>query len=176
MENSTHRDQAKEERKRTQNMVELDIRINAGDLYDYLLAHTYASPSGLIGAVCGALLVVIAFMRGQWAFLVAGAIILAYLPVTLFLRSRQQALNPQFKKPLHYRLDDEGITVSQGEAAQSQEWDKMVKAVSTPRSIIIYTSRVNATIFPRRELGDRQAALIEVISTHMPPKKVKIRS
>lgn len=54
-------------------MVELDIRINAGDLYDYLLAHTYASPSGLIGAVCGALLVVIAFMRGQWAFLVAGA-------------------------------------------------------------------------------------------------------
>ena len=72
-------------------MVELDIRINAGDLYDYLLAHTYTSPSGLIGAVCGALLVVIAFMRGQWAFLVAGAIILAYLPVTLFLRSRQQA-------------------------------------------------------------------------------------
>ena len=115
-------------------------------------------------------------MRGQWAFLVAGAIILAYLPVTLFLRSRQQALNPQFKKPLHYRLDDEGITVSQGEAAQSQEWDKMVKAVSTPRSIIVYTSRVNATIFPRRELGDRQAALIEVISIHMPPKKVKIRS
>ena len=51
----------------------------------------------------------------------------------------------------------------------------MHKAVSTGRSIILYTSRVNATIFPKRQLGDQKMAVVEMISTHMPPAKVKIR-
>ena len=55
-------------------------------------------------------------------------------------------------------------------------WGDMYKAVSTGRSIILYTSRVNATIFPKRQLGDSKASVIEMISTHMPPARVKIRS
>ena len=54
-------------------------------------------------------------------------------------------------------------------------WEDMHKAVSTSRSIILYTSRVNATLFPRRQLGDQKEALVEMISTHMPPGKVKIK-
>ena len=50
-----------------------------------------------------------------------------------------------------------------------------VKAVSTSKSIIVYTSAINATIFPKRELGDQKAALIQIISTHMPPSKVRIK-
>ncbi|MBQ6093857.1 MAG: YcxB family protein, partial [Lachnospiraceae bacterium] len=65
---------------------------------------------------------------------------------------------------------------SQGEVSESQSWEGMVKAVSTPRSIILYTSGRNASIFPKAQLGDQKDALIEVISTHMPPQKVKIRS
>jgi hypothetical protein len=52
----------------------------------------------------------------------------------------------------------------------------MVKAVSTGHSIIVYTSRVNATIFPNRETKDKRMDVIRMISTHMPPKKVRIRS
>ena len=156
-------------------MVEVDVKIQAGDLYDYLLMHTYIGPSGLLGSCFGALLVVIALLKSQWIYLIAGIVLLLYLPWTLFVKSRRQALNPAFLKPLHYVLDDEGITVSQDGVEQKQAWKDMVKAVSTSKSIIVYTSRVNATIFPKRELGDQKTALIEMISTHMPPAKVKIK-
>ena len=102
---------------------------------------------------------------------------LLYLPWTLFIKSRRQILsNPSFQEPLQYTLDEEGLTISQGEAEEKMAWGNMHKAVSTGRSIILYTSRINATIFPKRQLGDQKTAVIEMISTHMPPAKVKIRS
>lgn len=157
-------------------MVELDVKINAGDLYDYMLRHSYNSASGLIGSGLGALMVVYAISVKHWILLVAGIVVLLYLPWTYFLKSRQQAvLNPAFKQPLHYVLDETGLTVSQGEESGTIAWDAMVKAVSTSRSIILYTSPVNATIFPKKQMGDKKAAVIEIISIHMPPSKVKIK-
>lgn len=157
-------------------MVELDIKIESGDLYDYNLRHAYNSPAGLMGSVLGAIMIISGAVTSTWIFLIGGIILLAYLPWTLFIKSKQQALsNPVFKEPLHYVLDDEGITISQGEVTTTQKWDEMLKAVSTSRSIIVYTSKVNATIFPKQQLGDKKALVIEVISTHMPTNKVKIR-
>lgn len=155
---------------------EFDVKITSGILYDYMLRHTYNSASGLIGTITGALLVIWFFSGGGAIFLIAGIVILLYLPWTLFLKARQQALNtPAFKKPLHYKLTEEGIEVSQGEEIQMQKWDSMYKAVSTTRSIIVYTSSVNASIFPKKDLGELTPSVVKMISTHMPPGKVKIR-
>lgn len=157
-------------------MIETDIQITAGDLYDYMLMHSYSSFGGILGSAIGALCVITALSTRQWIYLLAGILLLLYLPWTLFLKSRRQVLgNPVFQKPMHYMLDDQGITISQGEASESQKWENMVKAVSTGRSIILYTSRSMATIFPRKQLGAQQNAVIEMIHTHMPPEKVKIR-
>lgn len=157
--------------------VEFDVKINAGVLYDYMLNHTYLSAQGLIGSVVGALFIVMFAMQKHMLFLIAGVVILVYLPGSLFLKSRQQAiLNPAFQKPLHYKLDEEGITVSQDGTEEKQEWSMMYKAISTGRSIIVYTSRVNACIFPKSDLGENKDKVIEIISTHMPPAKVKIKS
>lgn len=158
-------------------MVKLTVKIEAGDLYDYMLRHSYNSPAGILGSAVGAVMVVFSLMSQYWAGLVLGAVILLFLPWTLFVRSRKQILgNPVFQEPLQYTLDDEGLKISQGEEEAGMAWEDMYKAVSTGRSIILYTSRVNATIFPKRQLGDQKAAVIEMISTHMPPAKVKIRS
>lgn len=158
-------------------MLEFDVKIEAGDLYDYMLRHSYNSASGVIGSCFGALLAVLAFLTGQWLYLVFGLIILLYLPWTLFLRSRRQALtNAGFQQPLHYKLDEEGLTISQNGESATCPWGEMHKAVSTGRSIILYTSPASATIFPRRQLENKCGAVIEMISTHMPPAKVKIRT
>ena len=158
-------------------MVEVDIKISAGDLYDYMLMHSYNSPSGIMGSTLGAVMVLVALSTKQWLFLIGGLALLLYLPWVLFIKSRQQAINnPVFKQPLHYVLDENGITISQGETSTTQGWEDMVKAVSTGRSIIVYTSPVNATIFPKEQMGDKKAAVIEMISTHLPANKVKIRS
>ncbi len=156
--------------------VEFDVQMTSKDLYDYMLHHTYGSASGLIGSVAGALMVVAAFMGAGVLCLIAGLVILLYLPFSLFLKSKQQFLaNPAFKKPLHFKMTQEGLEVSQGEETQMQSWENMHRAVSTSKSIILYTTVMNASIFPRRELGDMAPEVIQMISTHMPPKKVKIR-
>jgi hypothetical protein len=158
-------------------MLDLTVKIEAGDLYDYMLMHAYNSPAGLVGSTFGAILIVFAIATKQWIFIVLGLVMLLYLPWTLFLKSRSQILsNSSFQEPLRYTLDEEGLTVSQGEAQEKMAWKDMHKAVSTGRSIILYTSRINATIFPKRQLGEQRTAVIEIISTHMPPGKVKIRS
>ena len=158
-------------------MIELDVKIEAGDLYDYMLMHTYSSAAGVLGSAVGALLILLALGTGRWAFIVLGVILLLYLPWTLFIKSRRQVLsNPSFKKPLHYVLDDAGISISQGEESIQYPWEELYKAVSTGRSIIVYTSRVNATIFPKKQMEDKRTDVIEMISAHMPPNKVKIRS
>lgn len=162
-----------------ENFVELefDVKITASALYDYMLRHTYNSASGLLGTMVGALMIVWFAAKGGVLFLIAGVVILAYLPWTLFIKSRQQMLNtPAFKEPLHYKMTDEGMEVSQGEQVEFQKWEDMYKAVSTPGSLILYTSRVNASIFPKKDLGEKTPAVIEMISTHMPPAKVKIRA
>lgn len=157
--------------------IEFDVNVTPGVLYDYMLQHTYTSPAGLIGAVAGALMIVAFFSGAGVLSLIAGIAVLVYLPWSLFLKSRQQHLsNPAFKKPLHYKLTEEGIEVSQGEEVQTQKWEDMHRAVSTPKSLILYTSPVNASIFPKKDLGEKAAGVIAIISTHMPPKKVKIRS
>lgn len=158
-------------------MVELDVKIEAGDLYDYMLMHTYSSAAGIMGTAFGAVLILLAVGTQRWAFIALGAVVILYLPWTLFVRSRRQVLsNPSFQKPLHYVLDEEGLTISQGEDSVRYLWEEMHKAVSTGRSIILYTSRVNATLFPKRKMDDKTTDVIEMISTHMPPNKVKIRS
>ena len=156
--------------------LEFDVKVTPGVLYDYMLFHTYTSASGLIGSAVGALMVVTFFMGYGVLFLIGGAVILAYLPWTLFIKSRQQYLsNPAFKNPLHYQMDEKGVTVAQNGERQSQSWENMYKAVSTPRSLILYTSPVNASIFPKKDLGEKALSVTQMISTHMPPKKLKIR-
>lgn len=157
--------------------VEFDVKMEASILYDYMMHHTFSSFVGMMGTVVGALLLIVFFADRQVLFLIAGLIVLAYQPWSLFLRSRQQMLkNPAFKKPLHYKLTEEGIEVSQDDAVDSQKWEDMYKAVSTGSSIIVYTTRYNACIFPKKDMGENKYKVIEMISTHMPPKKVKIRS
>lgn len=156
--------------------LEFDVRITVNVLYDYMLRHTYYSMSGLIGTIVGALMFVCFFFRGDVIFLIAGVVILGYLPWTLWIKSRRQMLGtPAFQKPLHYKMTEEGIEVSQDGEVQKQKWEDMDRAVSTQRSLIVYTSRVNASIFPKQDLGELTPGVIEMISTHMPPSKVKIK-
>lgn len=156
--------------------MEFDVKVTTAVLYDYLLFHTYTSFSGMLGTLVGVFLLM-AFVSTRYViYLIAGVVLIAYLPGALFLRAMQQAQNtPAFKQPLHYKMTDEGVSVSQGENEEQQSWDSCVKAVSTAKSIILYTTRTTASIFPKKDLGDKKEALIQMISTHMPPKKVRIR-
>lgn len=156
--------------------LEIEVKMTSGALFDYMLYHTYTGMQGIVGTIAGLLLCVLFFMGQSIIYLVAGLVVVSYLPITLFMKSKQQFLmNPSFKEPLNFKFNDEGMSVSQNDATEMLEWGAMYKAVSTPGSIVLYTSKYNASIFPKKELGDNKQLLIQMISTHMPAKKVKIR-
>ena len=156
--------------------MEFDVKITGGILYDFLMYHNYSKISNLIANIVGALVLIGGIVNSHVMFIICGAILLFYMPISLFMKAKQQQLaSPAFKKPLHYKLSEEGVFVSQDGQEEMQKWDDMYKAVSTPKSIILYTTRVNACIFPRKDLGTDVPKLMEIISTNMDPKKVKIR-
>lgn len=157
--------------------LEFDVKMTPKAMYDYLLRHTYSGMSGIVGTVMGVFFIM-AFMSTKYPiYLIAGIVIILYLPFTLWVKAAQQIqANPAFKKPLHYKMTDEGIEVSQEESSQQQRWEDCVKAISTGNSIILYTSKTTASIFPKSDLGEKKEALIAMISTHMPPEKVKIKN
>lgn len=156
--------------------LEFDVKMTPVAMYDYLMHHTYSGMSGIIGAIAGAFCIMIFLANRYVIYLIAGVVILAYLPIALLLRAHQQVQGtPVFKKPLHYKLTEEGISVSQDDSEEMQSWEACFKAVSTRSSIILYTSKTTASIFPKKDLGEKKEALIRIISTHMPPSKVKIR-
>ena len=156
--------------------LEFDVKVDASVLYDYMLHHTYTSFSGLFGSAVGALFIVAYSMNRNIYFLIAGLIVILYIPWSLFLRAKkQEKMNPAFKNPLHYQMTEEGVTVSQGDFKEFKEWDGMIKASASNRSLFLYTSQVNAWIFPKKDLGMKKELVIEMISTHLPPVKVKIK-
>lgn len=155
--------------------MEFDVQIIKKDLYDYQLHHVYTSPAGLFGTIVGCLFLVGFANTGTPLYLLIGIFIILYFPWTLSIKAAQQAASPAFKEPLHYRLSEEGVEVSRGEEKQLLEWKNFQKAVSSGKSILLYTSKINAFIFPKRELGEKTAQLVRIISTHMEPAKVKIR-
>ena len=130
--------------------LEFDVRIKQRDLYDYMLRHAYHSAQGLLGSCVGVLAIFMFLSNHQVLYLIMGIVILLYLPWTLYLKSGQQAANnPAFKEPLHYVLDEEGISVSQGEEATNALVEKFKNLIAE-----------NATVENVDEWGKRKLAYL----------------
>lgn len=156
--------------------IEFDVQMDVNTLYDYSLRHTYNSSTGLIGTVVGFLMIASYFKEQNLLFLLFGIITVVYLPVAIYINCKKQMkMVPHFKYPLHYTLDESGVWVSQGDNSAGHEWSKVLRAVSTKKSIILYTGRNIATILPRDAMGENLTAALRLIASKIEPKKNKIR-
>lgn len=156
--------------------AEFDVMMTTGKMYDYMLRHTFTSFAGITGELLGIVLVVGFFAYGKWPYLAVGIICVLYQPLALYIRAKRQVKgNEVFAGPLHYIVDDGGITVQSRDAEDHLSWTGIYKVVSTTRSIIVYTGRVNACIFPKDDMGSVKDAVISLISTHLDPGQVNIR-
>lgn len=159
--------------------VEFDVKIGFWQLYDFLLSKTYLSMQGIIGTLAGAFFIVEYFFQPNIIFLIAGIVILLYIPVDLFLKAKAMTLQTVYKKPLHYTLTDEGILISQ-EGAEEQPvapWESIWKAGSTLGSLLLYTGKKSACILPKKQLEEQNVRdmVMQIVSTHISPKKVNIK-
>ncbi|MCR5107509.1 MAG: YcxB family protein [Lachnospiraceae bacterium] len=156
--------------------VEFDVQMTTGKMYDYMLRQIFTSFAGIVGELVGLLLIVGFFLSHNFVYLIAGIVIVCYLPVALYLQAKKQMTSPAFKEPQHYRLTEEGIEITVCGEHDQAPWDAISRVVSTNKNIIVYTNKVRASLFPYEDLGDKKVKVIEMISTHVDPKKVNIRA
>lgn len=163
--------------------TEFDIQLQPVDMYRYNLYHTYTSLSGYLSI----LLSLIAFAAAvkTWGevtlvytviYLALGVLLLFYVPVTLYLRSKQQVLaSPVLKNVLHYTVDDTGVTTSQGEASSTLAWDQVYRVVATKHNILICINPRNAFIIPRAQVAEEYQTIRQIAKKHLEKYRFKMK-
>ncbi|GFI30620.1 MAG: YcxB family protein [Lachnospiraceae bacterium] len=162
--------------------VEFDTTITEKDMYQFNLYHAYHGFQGIVATLVGVwvlIMAVITFgkveMMYTLLYLVFGVVFLVYVPVSLNLRSKQQIRNSEIlKQALHYKIDDAGIHVSQGEETAELEWKQIYKMVSTRNSLLIYSNRVNAYVIPREAVGGKYEEVVGLAVNHLEGYRLKL--
>ena len=158
--------------------VKFSVQVTVKDMFAFLMHHSYRGGALIADAVVtfGAIgLLIAGFGKGDPVKTVA-LIFVAMLftvvhPLQLYNRARKQVKNNEvFKKPLDYVLTDEGITLSQGEQSQSITWGDVYQVKECKSQILVYTGRVYAFVWPKRELAECESEVRELFKKHLPEK------
>jgi len=162
--------------------VKFESQMTQKSMYDFLLYHTYTHVMGIIAVVFGLINVTIGIHElvinngNGTTFIVFGLLFLFGMPVMLWFSAGTNVRRiSMFQNPVNYELNAEGITVSQGEKSQLSPWSSIIRVMSTRQGIFLYQGKNRAIVLQRGELGEQEMAVIEIISTHVDPLKVKIR-
>ena len=147
---------------------EFDISMETGDVFAYLVRQQFLGARGLINLVLNVIIVLCLVFN--WENYDTTAILLLfmllfmfdiYVPVTLYLRAKAQAGADKENQTLtHYSVNDEGITVSQGEEGIELLWGHLQKYRYSSKRIYVYTSRLAAFIFPKKQIGENTYAFL----------------
>ena len=70
--------------------IEFDVQMTTQKMYDYMLFHTFRSFSGIMGEIVGILLIAAYFVAHRPLYLIAGIVVVFYLPVALYLNAKKQ--------------------------------------------------------------------------------------
>lgn len=160
------------------NEVKFSVQVTVNDMFAFLMHHSYRGGSLIADAVVtfGAIgLLIAGFGKGDPVKTVA-LIFVAMLftvihPLQLFNKARKQVKNNEvFKNPLDYVLNDEGITLSQGEQSQSITWGDVYQVKEYKSQILVYTGRVYAFIWPKSALSQCENKVRELFKKHLSEK------
>ena len=163
--------------------IQFDIKITDKDMYRFNMHHAYTGFQGIFATVIGILVLVVAFLtKGDvetlytGLYILIGIIFLIYMPVSLWLRSKRQILvSPVLKETLHYSLDDAGIHVTVGEQTADLEWKMIYKMISTKSNLLIYSSRINAYVIPRVQLGEQYEAVKQLAAQKLEKYRLRLK-
>ena len=156
--------------------LEFDVKMTTPVMYDYMMYHTMTGMQFYLAIGIGIMAIAAFVIDHNPIYLIAGLVMLAYLPVERYVQAaRQVKLNPVFKENLHYTLDDEKMSIDVKDEHMDAPWDTISKVRSTRKSLILYTGSVTATIFPREALGSDYDKAVTLIRDKVSAGRVRIR-
>lgn len=153
--------------------VAFSVQMTPGEVFKFTIYHSYHKLSGIVG-VCLSLLALLLLVTSFSELTDQNKTVLTIValwftilePLTLFGRARTQVRkNKAYQKPLHYQMNQDGITVSQDEEQQTIPWNNLMKIVETKSQYLVYSSKIHAFVFPKKALGD-ECRTVEDIMVH----------
>lgn len=161
--------------------TDFEISVKVKDMYGFLMYHAYHGTQGIFSIIAGAALIVLYILRhdmisNSWIYLAFGILLLVYFPWTLYTKAAQQVkLGTSFKKPLHYYLNEKGITVRQEKESVEITWDQVFRVRETGNSILIYTNKKNAFIWVKSQMGAKESEVRRILKKNVPDKKRSLK-
>lgn len=162
--------------------IKFSMTMRVKDMYRFLLYHGYSGMSGIINMIIsiGALVLLLAGVGDSTTAKVMLGIMAALFtiinPIYLYYKAAKQVkLAKMFAKPLNYQINEDGITVSQGEESLIVDWKDVRRLVETAGYFYLYLSLTRAYIFPKEILGEQEKNFRKILETRVNPKVCKWR-
>jgi len=161
--------------------ITFSVQMTVKEVYAFTMYHVYHSFSGILG-VCLSLAALVNLIVSFDTLSDQNKTILTFVaawftvlePVVMLWRARGQVKrNKAYQKPLDYQLDDSGITVSQNDETQTIAWENLKKIVKTRSQYLVYSSKIHAFVFPKKDVGAKSDALDAMILNYTQETNVK---
>lgn len=166
--------------------LEFDIKLQAKDMFRFNMYQTYTGFSGWSSILFSIVILGVAgytyYTQGDamlprvFLYIGVSVFLLLYMPTTLWLRAKQSIkASPVLSGTLHYYVDKEGFTVTQGEASGVLAWKQIYKMVATKHLVLVYSGRLNAYVIPRVQLGEQYVPLAKCATEKLPKFRCRMK-
>lgn len=141
--------------------IEFELKVKAKDMSRFLLRCNYTRISGILGILLG--VASLAALAVQWAawndnqkimLVVIAVLFLVFQPLMLVKKGRAQAAQMEQQDALLCRIDEDKISVSQGETVSECPWKQVRKIVYGKHVVYVFTTAIHATIITEEACGD----------------------
>lgn len=141
---------------------EFDFQMDEKTLTDFYMSYNMGGISGFVWPIIGVLAIVLAVISGnatpityRLLYVVFGLLFIFYIPMDLKRKAKKQLKqNPVYAEPIHYTLNEEGITTTQGDKEATVGWENFSKMKLTKKSMILYMRNRNACVFSLHVFGE----------------------
>lgn len=167
-------------------MNRITVRMTKEALFDFLLFHAYSKLGGFLVNVLGlavAFVGIFLYVNGKTGgvnvalYLCASFAFLAYTPLQFKARAAKQVqVNPEYNRPVEYTFSEEnGILLEWDGETRQYPWEKIQRAVVTPKTIGIYYDEERALIIPKQDFGEQFSEIFQMIARHLGMRNVRLR-
>ncbi|MFA9466119.1 MAG: YcxB family protein [Velocimicrobium sp.] len=153
-------------------------------IYDLLLFHTYSRFSGFLINMLGlAVMITGGLLLGidkisvlnAMLYIISGFMFLAYTPCQLMLRAKKMMKSSCYQNEILYEFNDIGILETVSGKENHYSWERIEKAISTPKDIAFYVGKEEALILPKDSFGENFMPVMKMIAEHVTRDKIYIR-
>ena len=159
---------------------EFDFKMDEKTLGDFYKSHNMAGATGFLWPMLGVVALVLAVISTEAPityrvlYVVFGLLFFFYIPWDLKRKAKKQVqTNPYYAEPIHYVMDESGVTTTQGEKTATVSWDDFCKVKLTKKSMILYMRNRNACVLSLDVFGKDIDRAYEWIRGKVTQKKEK---